>query len=253
MRILSLAAVSLLGVVATVSTSCAQSPPADLHDLPLIEVPAAPGGRTLAIFLSGDGGWFEVDKGISAELVAHGIAVVGFNSRAYLAVRRTPDDASRDIARIITHYTAAWHRDSIVIVGYSRGADIAPFIVTRLDPAIRSHISLVAMLGLAPFAGFKFHWTDLLHGVRRKGDQLTLPEIARIHGINLLCIYGVEERLSACRDASPSLMRRIAVPGNHHFGGQYAAIGGFIEDALQNPTGAARPSQKPGRTEGFLR
>ena len=253
MRIPLLAAASILGVVAALSTSCAQSAPADLHDLPLIEVPAAPGGRTLAIFLSGDGGWFEVDKGISTELVAHGIAVVGFNSRAYLAVRRTPDDASHDVARIIAHYTAAWRRDSVIIVGYSRGADIAPFIVTRLDPAIQSRISLVAMLGLAPFAGFKFHWADLLHGVRRKGDQLTLPEIARIHGIRLLCVYGVEERLSACRDAPPSLMRRIAVPGNHHFAGQYAAIGRFIDDALQNPAGAARPSQKPGRTEGFLR
>lgn len=219
----------------------AQSKADKLHGLPTIEVPAATGGHTLAIFLSGDGGWYEVDRGVSAELVARGIAVVGFNSRAYLAVRRTPDDASRDVAHIIAHYMAAWHRDSVMIVGYSRGADIAPFIVTRFDPALRSHVSLVAMLGLGPYAGFKFHWTDLLRGVRRHGDRLTLPEIERLRGMNLLCIYGVEERLSGCRDAPPSLMHRIAVGGGHHFGGQYAAIGRAIVDESGKPTAAAPP------------
>ena len=45
MTIASFAAASLLGLVVAVSISCAQSLPEDLHDLPLIEVPAAPGAR----------------------------------------------------------------------------------------------------------------------------------------------------------------------------------------------------------------
>src|SRR4051794_39043939 len=64
----------------------------DVHDLPLIEAPAAraDSGRTLVLFLSGDGGWTTIDRVITSDLTAHGVAVVGLDSRAYLSKRRTP-------------------------------------------------------------------------------------------------------------------------------------------------------------------
>ena len=45
--------------------------------------------------LSGDGGWAALDRGITKELHAHGVSVVGLNSRAYLSNRRTADDVTR--------------------------------------------------------------------------------------------------------------------------------------------------------------
>ena len=229
----TLSAVVLLAACST--RSGAQARPLagdDVRGLPLIEVPALAAGNTLAIFLSGDGGWADLDKQVSAALAAHGIAVVGLNTRTYLGSKRTPDEAARDVSRLITHYMTSWHRDRVAIVGYSRGADIAPFVASRLPAELRTRLSLVAMLGLAPFAGFQFHWGDMLHTVRRPGDPLTLPELERLRGVPMLCVYGLEEKQSGCRDAPDSLLKHYARGGAHHFDGDFHALADIIIAAL---------------------
>src|SRR6185312_11181986 len=71
----------------------------DTSHLPLHEV-AAQGIRshTLAVMLSGDGGWAAIDKELSDSLAAHGIAVVGLDSRSYFSTQRDPAGASTDLA-----------------------------------------------------------------------------------------------------------------------------------------------------------
>jgi type IV secretory pathway VirJ component len=229
----TLSAVILLAACSTRSAAQGRPPVADdLRDLPLIEVPSLAAGNTLAIFLSGDGGWADLDKQVSATLAAHGIAVVGLNTRSYLGKKRTPDEAAHDVSRLMTHYMASWKRDRVAIVGYSRGADIAPFVASRLAPELRTRLSLVAMLGLAPFAGFQFHWGDMIHTVRRPGDPLTLPELERLRGVKMLCVYGEEEKQSGCRDAPDSLVTHYSRAGAHHFDGDYRALADVIIAAL---------------------
>ena len=88
-------------------------------DLSLVEVPArgAGGGDTFAIVLSGDGGWADIDKSLAASLSAKGIPVVGWSSLTYYWTPRTPDRAAADLARIIAHYTSAWGRETVIVVG----------------------------------------------------------------------------------------------------------------------------------------
>ena len=112
----------------------------DIKGLPLHEVPTkSPSPTTAAVFLSGDGGWAGMDRRVSEDLAAHGVSVVGLDSRAYLMKARTPDEAAADIARVIRHYTTQWAVQHVALVGYSRGADMAPFIVNRLPerPSLR--------------------------------------------------------------------------------------------------------------------
>ena len=227
-----LPAAALLAASSTLAAAQVRPGVVDVHDLPLIELPSAT-GNTLAVFLSGDGGWADLDQQVSAALAAKGIAVVGLNTRSYLHSKRTPDEAARDVSRLMTHYMSSWNRDRVAIVGYSRGADIAPFVASRLPAEQRARLSLVAMLGLAPFAGFEFHWGDMLHTVRRPGDPLTLPELERLRGVPMLCVYGLEEKESGCRDAPDSLVKRYARGGAHHFDGDYRALADIIIAALK--------------------
>jgi type IV secretory pathway VirJ component len=90
------------------------------------------------------------------------------------------------------------------------------------------------MLGLGPRANFHFHWIDLVRDTRRPDDLATLPEVERLSGgeTRLLCVYGVAERESACRDAPVGLMRAVARPDGHHFGGDYRALGDLVADAI---------------------
>ena len=120
-----------------VSTSQRAGEPAsvttpDVADLSLVEVPATNGRErdTLAILLTGDGGWAGLDKTVAAGLSAHGVPVVGWSSLGYYWTPRNPAAAAADLKRIIEHYTTAWRRSRVLIVGYSFGADVAPFLVT---------------------------------------------------------------------------------------------------------------------------
>ncbi|HEY7894746.1 MAG TPA: AcvB/VirJ family lysyl-phosphatidylglycerol hydrolase [Gemmatimonadaceae bacterium] len=207
----------------------------DTVALPLHEVAArgAP-SRTVAVLLSGDGGWAAIDRELSDSLAAHGIAVVGLDSRSYFSARRAPDGASRDLALVARRYLARFAADSLILVGYSRGADVLPFLATRLPSDLLARVRLVALLGIAPNANFKFHLIDLISNKKRKDDLATVPEVEKLaaSGTRVLCIYGTDESESAC----PSLatvhgVTVAAMPGGHHFDKAYGVIGSRLLDA----------------------
>lgn len=206
---------------------------ASVKGLPLTEIPARRPGDALAIFLTGDGGFAELDKQIAHVLADSGIAVVALDTRSYLWQRRTPDETARDVARIARHYAAQWHREKFVLAGYSHGANILPFAATRLPSDVGSRVSLLAMLGIGSAASFQFHFADLLRDIQRPSDLPIAPELEKLRGHPMLCIYGADEERSACRDADPALITRRAFPGDHHFDRAYAAIANTIVAAIR--------------------
>ena len=209
----------------------AQSSTASVADLPLTEVPASGRGHLFVVFLSGDGGWVALDEGVSGELAAHGIPVVGLNSRQYLWSGKTPTQTGSDLARIITTYGRKWGRDSVVVVGYSRGAGIAPFAVNRLPSDLRSTVKAVVLIGAEHGAGFHFRMRDLLRSGPAPDDVPVMPEIRALGATPLLCFYGEDEEDSLCRDLGPPQIV-VKMSGGHHLDGQYGVMGQRILGAV---------------------
>ncbi|MGE0440668.1 MAG: AcvB/VirJ family lysyl-phosphatidylglycerol hydrolase [Gemmatimonadales bacterium] len=206
------------------------SRPADTLAVPVHEVPAAAPGSTLALFLSGDGGWAGFDQDVAAGLADRGIPVVGVDLRRYLQKRRSPEEAAADLGSVAAGYLARWGAHRLVVVGYSRGADIASLVVRRLADSVRVRVALVAMLGLGYHAGFHVSLFDLMRTTTSDKDFPILPELQalRAGGIPLLCVFGADEKESLCRDAPEGLMDRVRRPGGHHFDGDRAALAGVI-------------------------
>jgi len=204
-------------VMLAAAAACAQSVDASaaVAGLPLQEMPVATSGRELVFLITGDGGLAAGDRGIADTFVAHGVPVVALDSRAYLKQKRYPDGVASDASRIMRHYLAAWHRDSVLFVGYSRGADMAPFIITRLTPDLRDRLSLVTMIGLAERASFEFHWLDLIKDVNRSTDYPVAPELLKIHGVPMLCLYAAKDKDSLCPAYGPPVMQ-VEQLGSRH-------------------------------------
>jgi len=120
---------------------------------------------------------------------------------------RDPAEIAFDLTRIARHYMTAWNRSRLAIVGYSRGADLMPFGVVGMPADLREKTVLLGFLGLATRAGFEFHFADIMFEVKRDSDQQTLPVLAQLKGMRMLCIYGAEEDNSGCRAAPPGLMK----------------------------------------------
>jgi len=244
-RAVSIAAAAWLALGSAGTSTLAQNTTPvrddDVRGLPLHVVPTkSPSPTAVAIFLSGDGGWAGLDRRVSDDLAARGVSVVGLDTRSYLMKARTPDEAAADVARVMRHYTAQWAVQRIAVVGYSRGADLAPFVVNRLPSDVRSELALVALLAPAERAGFQFHWTDLLTDTSKPSDPPILPELERLRGTPVLCVYGKDEKESLCRLADTSAVRVDKRKGRHHFDGDYDAIAAEIIRLLAPVNAAGR-------------
>ena len=127
-----LVAMSLLAGSITVQ---AADPPdrAAIDELPVVELPAE--GRpndVLAIILSGDGGWADLDKVFGEAFQKQGLDTVGFDCLKYFWKTRQPEEVSQMLGTVLRYYLHAWNKKRVLLVGYSFGACWMPFLVNRL-------------------------------------------------------------------------------------------------------------------------
>ena len=216
-------------------TQRAAAPPAALGDLPVVEVAAqsaAAPADAFAIIMSGDGGWAGLDQDIAAALSARGIPVVGLDSLRYYWTARTPAGVAADTDRMIRYYLSHFGKQRVLLIGYSQGADVLPFAVNRLPDATKAHVVLTAILGMSEHALFEFHVSSWISD--DTSGPATLPEVNRISGMPVLCIYGEDEHDSLCPKLDPTKFKVVKVKGGHHLDGNYAALADEI-------LGAAKP------------
>jgi type IV secretory pathway VirJ component len=200
-------------------------PPAALGDLPVIEVAARSGSEpsdSFAILMSGDGGWAGLDQDIATALSAQGIPVVGLDSLRYYWTPRTPDSLAADTDRIIRYYLSRFGKKTVLLIGYSQGADVLPFAVNRLPQATRARVALTAIMGMSEHALFEFHVSSWI--ADDNSGPPTLPEVNRIAGMPVLCIYGEDEKDSLCPKLDAHRFKVVKVKGGHHFDGDYAGL-----------------------------
>jgi type IV secretory pathway VirJ component len=197
--------------------------------LPLIEVPATRGASdTLVVFVSGDGGWAKIDKSISSILASEGMPVVGLNSLQYFWTKRTPESASRDLQSIIDTHLGT--RKNVLLVGYSRGADVLPAMVARLPAETQSKIRLIALLAPSPRVEFEFHVADWMHDSKR--GMAVKPELEKITA-KTLCVWGEDDRDSLCSGLALPHVQVVTLRGSHHFEGDYAQLAKIITEGLK--------------------
>lgn len=206
-------------------------PPADLQGLPVVEVPARGQGDRFAIFVSGDGGWAGLDKQVAGKLAEAGIPVVGVDSLRYFWSERTPQGFATDLDRIARFYAHRWQRPKVVLIGFSQGADVLPAAIPHLPAATRDSLDATALLSVGKLADYEFHLSNWL-GANNNGLPIA-PEIAKLDPARTLCIYGVQDEDTLCPHLPANAVRRFALPGDHHFKGDYAALAQLILRELE--------------------
>jgi len=83
-------------------------------------------------------------------------------------------------------------------------------------------VRLAAVLGLSEHALFEFHLSSWVSN--GAGGRPTLPEVNRMTGMPVLCIYGEDEKDSLCPQLDPTRFSVVKLKGGHHFDGDYAGL-----------------------------
>ena len=211
-------------LAAAVAPHLSQATSGGAAALPLVVLPAAAPGGAMALVMSGDGGWRDIDKVIAERLQQHGVSVVGWDSLRYFWRRKTPEQTADDLAGVLRTYVAEWKPDKIALIGYSFGADVMPFLYDRLPPALRDRVAMVSLLGLESGADWEITVRGWLGEPPSDAALPVAPALARMPGGLIQCFYGEQETESACPALKGRDVELIETPGGHHFGHDYAAV-----------------------------
>lgn len=203
------------------------------HALPLIVTATPPRLDTMAVILSGDGGWRDIDKKVAGFLEADGIPTVGFDALRYFWSERSPEETARDLEGAIRLYRARFGVRHVVMIGYSFGANVLPKTLAALSPELRRDIPLAVLLAPSPQADFRisvFGWL----GAAGSGAGGSVAEAVRtLDPALFLCVHGAAEKESACPALAGSGAEIDTRKGGHHFDGDYRSLTDRIVTALR--------------------
>jgi len=206
--------------------------PAKVRALPLVEVRASEPGRTLAFLFTGDGNGAGMMGDVARELAERGIGSVALKARTYLLFGRTPRRVTRDVEAVLRYYLRAWDADDVVLVGLSRGADLLPFVVRRMDPALRRRVRLLALFSPAPLGNFRFRWVDLVGFHPHEDDVPVIPELAGIRDLPILVVNGTEDPAALAPVLPPGLADTVMLEAGHNLARDHLTAAELILERL---------------------
>jgi type IV secretory pathway VirJ component len=197
-------------------------------NLPLTIIPVSMKNKLpLIFFISGDGGWTAFDQGVSEILVANGMPVIGLNSRKYFWNEKQPKKVADEISVVIEYYMKLWDRNSIVLVGYSFGACVSPFIIPEFVSPLKESLSGIYCYSPDETGDFKIHMSDLLNiATNQKYD--VLGQMKKIKSWNPVCIFGDEEDPDEQSHFSGEGIKVEILRGDHHYNKNYKAVADVI-------------------------
>ena len=199
----------MLSVIAALALAAFPFGPADpVSDLPLRPFAAAVPSPVMAVMLTGENGWAGIDRTITQALLDRGIPVVGFDIPAYFKNKRSPEQMSADLARVVRFYLDSWAADSVLLIGDARGASALTFMAARLPDDLRSKVKLVG----------------LLEPELQLESMPTLPEASRLAGMSVVCVYGRKESKTLCPEMPPALGSVIVTDGSRHLDRDYTML-----------------------------
>jgi type IV secretory pathway VirJ component len=201
-------------------------------NLPLVIIPSVKNeDLPLLFFISGDGGWTDFDQGVSKYLSEKGIPVVGLDARKYFWKEKQPLDVAVEITKVVDYYCQLWNKSSFVLIGYSFGACVVPFIAENFTPALQERLKGVYCLSPDLTGDFKIHVADLLNfSTVEKYD--VMKEIKKIRKLGPVCIFGVGEDPQEQRYFTEAGIKVLLLPGEHHYNNDYKAVAEIILSQL---------------------
>ena len=206
-----------------------------MKELPIHITPATVNPeKPMVFFITGDGGYTSFDKSFCGELAANGMPVVALDALKYFWNEKTPVSATADVEKLINIYRGKWQKEKIVLIGYSFGADVLPFVFNRMDKKLQDNTKLLVMLSPSTEADFEIHITDMLNLSVGGKQYNVISEIDKMKNIRSLCVYGSEEEAEIKGKTTNSNLSFSTIPGGHHYDNRFKELVEMISSKAEN-------------------
>ncbi|HAH26126.1 MAG TPA: virulence factor [Prolixibacteraceae bacterium] len=205
-------------------------------DLPIVLVPTSQtdDSKPMVFLVSGDGGWTNFDHSIAESLAEKGMPVVGLDAQKYFWNGKTPEVTALEVEKAVVHYLQQWKRKKFILVGYSFGANVVPFIADKFSEELKDLLSGIYCLSPNLKADFEIHLMDML-GWGGKRESYNVPEqIKKNEQFKTYCIFGDEEEEALRARFQEAGAQILIVPGNHHYNNNPSAAGEAIYKQVEH-------------------
>ncbi len=196
-----------------------------IADLPLQVSLSRGNTEVLVIYITGDGGWNSFNQQMVQELEKDGYGVVALNSRKYFWSEKSPDTFARAIEKLSNYYLEKWKKSSLIIVGYSFGADVASFLPNRVSAELLHKIKKIALISPSASTDFVIKLSDLVSESENVNRKYKVgPEINQVL-IPFVCTFGNDEE-KALKN-TPIKNKDITVkklPGDHRYNYDFSLL-----------------------------
>jgi type IV secretory pathway VirJ component len=194
-----------------------------VNDLPVNIVNASTDtSKPFVIYITGDGGWNKFSKNLTAALAGKGYPVVSLNAARYFWEKKTPQQTAADISKLITSYQRTWKRKNVLLVGYSFGADIMPFVYNLLSKDLASQVINISLLSPSAKTDFEIHLMVMLGG--NSGGESVIAAINKISNKPFTFIFGEDEDNFPVKELIIKNFTSIKLSGGHHYDGDEMTV-----------------------------
>ncbi|MBO9618400.1 MAG: virulence factor family protein [Niabella sp.] len=181
----------------------------------------------LVLYISGDGGLNTFTNGLCTSLNKTGYGVTALNSRSYFWSKLSPEQAAGTISAYIDAAFKGRAGQELVLIGYSFGADVSPFIINRLSASAKKHLTGIVLMDPSTSTDFEIHVSDMW-GKPKKRSMDVIAEINKMGNHKTAIILGEDGKDFPLQSISIKNFRSERLPGGHHFAGDTDGLAATI-------------------------
>jgi type IV secretory pathway VirJ component len=194
-------------------------------DFPITLIPSSDTDSLPLIFMiSGDGGWTSFDQTMGEAFAKKGMPVVGLDAQKYFWNSKSPEETTLEVTKALKYYMQQWDKDKFVLVGYSFGACIVPFVTKRLPAELQGSLEGIFCLSPEESADFEIHISDMLSMGNSRDVYNVTEEIRNIRSLHPVCIFGEEEDIEIRKKFSEAGAKILLESGDHHYNNNPARV-----------------------------
>lgn len=186
--------------------------------LPLKEWVAPSHDKPLIFYISGDGGFNKFSNALCESLNKKGYDVVALNSKSYFWDKKTPDQTAIDINDYLNKKLGSRKSQQVILIGYSFGADVVPFILNRFPKDIHDKILVSFLLASSGSTDFEIHWSDIFGGNTKRSMDV-VSELNKLDDDKIVIISASDEINLSFNNITLKRYTHEVLPGGHHFDG----------------------------------
>ena len=198
--------------------------------LPLLEFKSTGNSDYYVIFLTGNGGYRKLAHSLTNYLISKNVSVLALNTKKYFWREKKPAQIACDLESLIDRYNVKWGMNKVVLVGYSMGAEVIPFVVNSMEDKHREELSDLILIGPWQKATFRINLLDYFMEVNKGADIYTELQQMKTKTGYIICD---DNKISICHKDLEGVIDHDILTGGHHFGGDYVTLSKLIGKRLK--------------------